>query len=83
VWTLLETPPVNVINFTLAQLLQQGIDNHLEKVEDISAFAAGEAGILKTVTDIQEQWEGTAFTCRGYRDTKDRYFITEIEDLLL
>jgi hypothetical protein len=34
------------------------------------------------VAEIQELWEGTYFTCRGYRDTKDRFFITEIEELL-
>jgi hypothetical protein len=36
----------------LHQLLQAGIDSHFEKVEEISAFAAGEANILKTVSDI-------------------------------
>lgn len=71
------------MQFPLTVLLDQGIENHLEKVEEISAFAAGEAGILKTISEIEEMWQETAFVCRGYRDTKDRYFITEIEDLLL
>jgi len=82
VWSLVETQPATLMNFPLTQLLQQGIENHFDKVEEISAFAAGEAGILKTVAEIQELWEGTSFTCRAYRDTKDRFFITEIEELL-
>jgi len=32
------------------------MDAHLERVEEISGAAAGEAGILKTVGEIAEQW---------------------------
>jgi len=54
----------------------------LEKVEEISAFAAGEASILRTVKEISEMWDETFFTVKQYRDTKDRFFITEIDDLI-
>jgi hypothetical protein len=66
----------------LHQLLQAGIDTHFEKVEEISAFAAGEANILKTVSEISAVWDETFFTVKPYRDTKDRFFITEIDDLI-
>jgi len=49
VWSLVETQPSTLLNFTLNSLLQAGIDAHFERVEEISAFAAGEAAILKTV----------------------------------
>jgi dynein heavy chain len=82
VWALCESPPATLLNFSFQTLLAQGIDAHLERVEEISAFAAGEAAILKTVSEIAAAWEETAFTVRGYRDTKDRFFITEIDELV-
>lgn len=81
VWALCETPPTNTVAFSLNTLLEQGIDQHLERVEEISAFAAGEAGILKTVAEIKATWEGLSFVVKGYRDSKDRYYITEVDDL--
>jgi len=82
VWGLVEGPPSTLLNFNLHQLLQAGVDSHFEKVEEISAFAAGEANILKTVADISAMWEETFFVVKPYRDTKDRFFITEIDDLV-
>lgn len=82
VWALVGGPPGTLLNFNLNQLLEHGIDAHFERVEAISAFAAGEAAILKTVGEISVAWEETAFTVRPYRDTKDRFFITEIDDLV-
>lgn len=82
VWGLVEGQPSTMLNFTFYQLLQQGIDQHFDRVEEISAFAGGEASILKTVSEIRALWDETNFVCRGYRDTKDRFFITEIDDLI-
>lgn len=82
VWGLVDGPPQTLLNFNLHQLLSAGVDTHFEKVEEISAFAAGEANILKTVADISAIWEETYFTVKPYRDTKDRFFITEIDDLV-
>jgi len=82
VWSLVDGPPSSLLNFNLQNLLTAGIDTHFEKVEEISAFAAGEANILKTVADISVVWEETFFVVKPYRDTKDRFFITEIEELV-
>jgi len=43
VWSLVEGQPSTLLNFSFHSLLQQGIDAHFERVEEISAFAAGEA----------------------------------------
>lgn len=45
-------------------------------------FAAGESSILETIAQIESLWNETFFTCRQYRDTKDRFFITEIDELM-
>lgn len=81
IWTLCETPPTNTVAFSLNTLLEQNIDAHLERVEEISAFAAGEAGILRTIAEIAAVWEETSFVVKGYRDTKDRFYITEVDEL--
>jgi hypothetical protein len=52
VWALVDGPPQTLLNFTLQDLLSAGVDSHFEKVEEISAFACGEAAILKTVAEI-------------------------------
>lgn len=70
------------MNFSLQMLLDQKLDARLEAVEAISAQAGGEAGILRTIAEIREVWDGTHYCVRGYRDTKDRYYISEIEELV-
>ena len=84
VWGLADPAPatLNLHNFTLKDLLDHGIDEHLEKVEEISAFAGGEAAIMRTIDDISALWAETSYVVKQYRDTKDRYFITEIDDLV-
>lgn len=83
VWQLVDGQPSGtLLNFTFNLLLQQGIDAHFEQCEIISAFAAGEAGILEQVAKIRTLWDETYFAVRPYRDTKDRFFITEIDELV-
>jgi hypothetical protein len=51
------TPPSNINNFQLQTLIAQGIEDHFDKVEEISLFAAGEKGILDTINNIKEVWD--------------------------
>jgi dynein heavy chain len=81
IWGLCTSPPANTMNFSLQMVLDQKLDARLEEVEAISAAAAGEAGILRTIDEIAHVWDGTNFCVKGYRDTKDRYYISEIEEL--
>ena len=37
---------------------------------------------METLQTIINLWAETNFVCRQYRDTKDRFFITEIDDLI-
>jgi hypothetical protein len=52
-------------------------------VEEISGQAGGEHTILSTIKEISELWDQTSFVLKNYRDTKDRFFITEIDDLII
>ena len=82
VWGLCESPPATLLNFPLQSLVDQGIEGHLELVEEISAFAGGEAAILRTIEEIEHAWDATNFTVKDYRDKKGYFYITEIDDLV-
>jgi Dynein heavy chain, N-terminal region 2 len=45
-------------------------------------MASGEATIEQTLNNIINLWRETSFTVVGYRDTKDRFIITEVEDTI-
>jgi dynein heavy chain, axonemal len=62
--------------------LSEGIDQHYEKIEEISSMASGEATIEQTLREIIAVWKQANFTVLNYRDTKDRFIIGEIEDTI-
>jgi len=37
---------------------------------------------LETIQDIAKQWEDYNFVVKNYRDTKDRFYITEVDELI-
>jgi hypothetical protein len=43
-------------------LLSENIDQHYDKIEEVSAQASGEATIEQTLNDIIAIWEKTNFT---------------------
>lgn len=75
------TPALNAFN--LKTLLDFKIDLEFEKVDEISAFASGEATINGQLKEISGFWETQAvFTVLPYRDSKDRFIIGDIEDTI-
>lgn len=64
-------------------MVDNGINDEFEKVEDISAFASGEATINTSLREIKIYWKKEAnFTVMSYRDSKDYSIIGEIEDTI-
>lgn len=82
IWALVDNTPAIRQSFPLKSLLDAGIDAHFDEVEIISAFAGGEQQILETLNSIIAIWDQTFFVVKPYRDTKDRFFITEIDELI-
>ena len=56
--------------------------DYLEDIEDISGGAQGEMYIEQTMKVVEERWSAIDFTVVSYRDSKDRFIITDIEDLV-
>ncbi len=52
------------------------------EIEDISGGAQGEMQIENTMKLVQDRWEEINFVVISYRDSKDRFVITEVEDLI-
>ena len=75
-------PSINLRSFSFQQLLSENIDQHYEKIEEISGQASGEATIEQTLNEIIKMWQELNFTVVQYRDTKDRFIIAEIEDTI-
>lgn len=84
IFTLIEQPKPSSLNtFTFQFLVDHGIMKDVERVEEISAFASGEATINSALNDISNYWmnEGL-FTVLNYRDSKDRFIIGDVEDTI-
>jgi hypothetical protein len=56
--------------------------DHVEEIEDISGGAQGELQIENNMNAVKERWEEVLFTVVQYRDSKDRFIITDVEDLI-
>jgi dynein heavy chain, axonemal len=71
------------VGITLRELIDDyDAMGHVSEIEDISGAAQGEMQIENTMKIVLDRWEEINFTVVGYRDTKDRYIITEVEDLI-
>lgn len=68
--------------FSLSELVDWGVMNIKDKVEEISATAAGEFSLENTVEEIKKAWDGTIFELSIYREQKDKFYITKVEDVL-
>ena len=84
IFVLIEQPKPSSLNtFNLQFLVENGILKEYERVEEISAFASGEATINTALTDIQNFWTNEAiFSVLSYRDSKDRFIIGDVEDTI-
>jgi dynein heavy chain len=73
---------LDVGGITFNQLIQDGAENYVEQIEDISGAAQGEKQIEDTMTSIKEKWDATYFVVAQYRDTKDRFIVKEVEEVI-
>ncbi|OMJ81043.1 hypothetical protein SteCoe_18549 [Stentor coeruleus] len=68
--------------FSLSELIDHGVMQIRDKVEEISATAAGEFSLENTVEEIRQAWSTTNFELSNYREQKDKFYITKVEDTL-
>jgi dynein heavy chain, axonemal len=54
----------------------------LEAIEVISGHAAGEKNIRDTMATVEAHWKVTEFCVANYRDSKDRFIIKQVEEVI-
>ena len=57
------------VNFSIRLLIEYGILNHMEAVENISGVASKEWSMLKTLEKMNKDWEGKEFLCMAYKES--------------
>lgn len=68
---------------TFDYLIKDGnIEAHTEDIEDISGMAQGELAIRTQMQSVGQMWEDMMFSITPYRDSKDRFILGDIEDLM-
>ena len=84
VYDLLEAPmPGNLdVGIRLEDLLEQHADEHVQAIEDISGYAEGEAGLEGNMKKVKDIWSEIQFTIVPYRDSKERFILGDLEDLM-
>jgi dynein heavy chain len=76
-------PNFQMRTFTFSQLLEEGVEQHKERVEEISGQATGEHNIENGITEITDVWDSLPFVVLNYRDSKDRFLLSEIDDVIV
>ena len=57
------------VNFSIRKLIEYGILDHMEAVENISGIASKEWSMLKTLQKMNKDWDGKEFMCMPYKDS--------------
>lgn len=70
------------LGLTFHRLIADGAENFKDEIEEISGAASGEAQIEEQMNQISDRWDDTIFTVANYRDTKDRFIIKEVEEVI-
>lgn len=55
---------------------------HVEYIESVSARASGEKNIEDTLQKVITNWDNITFAVFSYRDSKDRFIIKQVEDVI-
>lgn len=70
------------VGIRLEDLLEQHADEHVQAIEDISGYAEGEAGLEGNMKKVKDIWSEIQFTIVPYRDSKERFILGDLEDLM-
>lgn len=69
-------------DFTLAKVLEMGLDSMVDKFEGISDNASKESTLEKGMDKMQTDWAGLSFTVNPFKDT-ETYVIAGVDEIQL
>lgn len=74
--------PMDRRDLNLRRMIDDRAEDHQETIMEIAGLAKGEAELIRQMDEVKGRWEVREFTVIQYRDTKDRYIISEVEDVI-
>lgn len=78
----LEQPMIAGKPVSLTELISFGIMEKREGIEEISARATGESQIEGQMEEIQSKWGSLNFVVSSYRESKDKFIIGTVEEIM-
>ena len=73
--------PLSEKTFSLEDLVDMGILRWIDCLSSIAAEASQEASLEQTLQKIIEKWSETEFTLLNYKESKDIYILTAVDDI--
>ena len=69
-------------DLTLKRMIDDGALDEQDYIQEVAGQAAGEAKLNLELTEVKDRWALLEFCVSQYRDTKDRFIIKEVEDVI-
>lgn len=78
-----EPPPPNPESMTLQSLLDVDAGKYEQEIDDISGAACGELQIETSLEEVKKRWDELEFVVIPYRDYKDKFLISGVDELIM
>ena len=62
--------------------MNQGVEQRMDEMEEISSKASGEAAIELQLEEIRKKWLDLKFEIHPYIEYKDKYIIGSVDDII-
>eukprot|EP00929_Paragymnodinium_shiwhaense_P066427 TRINITY_DN33321_c0_g4_i1.p1 TRINITY_DN33321_c0_g4~~TRINITY_DN33321_c0_g4_i1.p1 ORF type:complete len:3770 (+),score=1255.81 TRINITY_DN33321_c0_g4_i1:195-11312(+) len=69
--------------FTLGKLLEMGVDQHMEQIQDISGKATAEQSLEEMLEKVRKTWDDQELIVNPYKDSKDVFMLGSVEDITI
>jgi len=67
--------------FTLGKLLEMGVDQHMEAIQEVSGKATAELALEEMLEKVKKTWEDQELIVSPYKDSKDVFILGSVEDI--
>jgi dynein heavy chain len=69
-------------NFTLGDLLEMGVDKHMEQIHETSVNASKEADLKGMLAKVENSWKDLDLIVNPYKDSKDVFILGAVDDIV-
>lgn len=69
-------------DLNMQRLIDEQAENYQEQIQEIAGNAKGEADLINQMNEVKARWEVRDFVVDSYRNSKDRFIIKEVEEVI-